>query len=84
MKIAAPTVVAAQVILAPVPIAAGQDTMKRIIDIVASVRALAGDAEKIAKNIEDAALDIEARMERNHAETGKLRQLQELLKSIGN
>lgn len=58
------------------------DPMKKIIEIAASMRESAANASRLAVEIEEVALDMESRIEKIHADTNKLRQLQELLKSI--
>ena len=56
--------------------------LKQVEALAAEARAIAQRAGELAARIEDLALDFEQRMEVVASETKKLRQLQELLRSI--
>lgn len=58
------------------------DPLKQVEALAAEARAIAGRATDLAARIEDLALEFEQRMEAVAKETKKLRQLQELLRSI--
>lgn len=60
------------------------DPMSKVIEIAASMRELAKSATQIADEIESVALEMEGRIEKMHADTNKLRQLQDLLKNLNN
>ena len=51
-------------------------TMDRLAHIAASLR-------NLAKDVEDAAIEIEERIGKTETDASKLRQLQEIIKSIG-
>ena len=58
------------------------DPLKQVEALAAEARAIATRAGELAARIEDLALEFEQRMEAVAKETKKLRQLQELLRSI--
>lgn len=70
-------------VIAIKPAPAKPGTMDRMAGIASLARDLAKRINDLAKDIEDAALDVEERILKSESETGKLRQLQTLLKSIG-
>lgn len=64
-------------------VAAPADPMDKLARIAAEARTLAAAATSIANLIEEVAIETESRIEKVQADTSKLRQLQELLKSLG-
>jgi hypothetical protein len=58
--------------------------LDRLGSVAKSARALSGKLIELADEIETAALEAEERIQRVQADTAKLRQLQELLKSLGD
>jgi hypothetical protein len=72
--------------LSPLPLVAEKgaaETIDRLASVAAAMRALAAQAQAAASEIEDVALDVEARVQGIRSDALKLRQLQDLLKSIG-
>lgn len=63
--------------------AAKKDPLESMAELAQMARDLAGTAQKLAASIETAALEAEERMEQIRRDTDKLRQLQALLKDIG-
>lgn len=59
-----------------------KDAMDQLAAIAETARSLAAQLNKLAKDIEDAALEVEGRIEAASADGAKLRQLQTLLKSL--
>ena len=60
-----------------------RDTLARMASMASNLRELARQADNVAEGLETVALEVAERMERIHADGDKLRQLQALLKSIG-
>lgn len=58
------------------------DPLSRLASLAEKARALSGDLKTLATEIESAALDVESRIELEHADTAKLRQLQQILKGL--
>jgi len=58
------------------------EPMDRLAALSAQVRVLSNQVLAIATEIENVALDVQDRLDRIHADTAKLRQLQELLKGL--
>jgi len=86
--IAAPTELnVAPIVGAPMPaldaVTEQQEPMDRLAALAALMRDMAEQMAKSAREAEDVALEVEQRMERIKADTLKLRQLQALLKDIG-
>jgi len=61
----------------------GGGMIERVSSIGQRLRALGEQAIAIAAEVEELALDIDAKIESNQVDAAKLRQLQQLLKSIG-
>jgi hypothetical protein len=59
------------------------EPMDRLASLAGTLRELSAKVTAMAKEVEDVALSVEERIQRIHADTEKLRQLQSLLKSIG-
>lgn len=59
------------------------DTLGRLGEIASQARAMAATLEQMAESIDAAAIEVEERIKRIEQDMGKLRQLQALLKSIG-
>lgn len=65
------------------PAAANQPSpLLKLTEIAASLRDLAATATEIATSLEDVALDVETNFDSLRADTSKLRQLQDLLKTL--
>ena len=60
-----------------------QEPLARMSYMASNLRELSRQTAALADGLETIALDVESRMDRIHADTEKLRQLQALLKSIG-
>ena len=60
-----------------------REPLARMASMASTLRELARQADNVAEGLETVALEVAERMERIHADGDKLRQLQALLKSIG-
>lgn len=60
-----------------------REPLARMASMASTLRELARQADNVAEGLETVALEVADRMERIHADGDKLRQLQALLKSIG-
>ena len=60
-----------------------REPLARMASMASNLRELARQANSVADGLETVALEVAERMERIHADGDKLRQLQALLKSIG-
>ena len=67
----------------PKPTPAEVSPVDLLGSILKRIEGVVGVLKEIGNDMADAALKIEAGIEKNNADTAKLRQLQELLKSIG-
>lgn len=59
------------------------DPMDRLAALASTLKGLGAQVSQIAREVEDVAIGVEERVQRIHADTEKLRQLQALLKDIG-
>lgn len=59
------------------------EPMDRLASLASSMREIARRVSEMAQEAEEVAMDVEQRMDRIKADTAKLRQLQALLKDIG-
>lgn len=59
------------------------EPMDKLAEVAASARKIAESVSLLAKQIEDAAIEVELRVQKINADTDKLRQLQTLLKQLG-
>jgi hypothetical protein len=74
----APAVRAAVAVPAP-----QKSPIDRLGELAARVAAMAGSLKELASDISDAAIDVEAQVEQNEAAMAKVKQLQSILKSLG-
>lgn len=65
------------------PAPASATPFDKLGNLAAALTQLAAQLEDLASDLTDAAIDIQAQLETNDADLGKLKQLQTLLKSLG-